>query len=197
MIGAKNARRKKVSTKLSFLFFVEKIAISVLLTTLFYHGLLPQYAFASLSAFKGFEFPYDEKLQHEYLASIEVEQKVEKQLRALQQLKERARERFHVITAYSSTIWETDDSPFITASGKYVRDGIIAANTLPFGAKVMIPDIFGDKVFTVEDRMATKNYHKIDIWFPSTREARHFGVKKAKILILPSEASNILKHLEA
>jgi len=186
MISGKNARNKKVSKGSPLFSFLEKIFISVLLTTLFYHGLFPQYAFASFSVFKGLEFPYDEKLQWEYLASIEAQQKVEKQLRELQQLKERARERFHVITAYSSTIWETDSSPFITASGTHVRDGIIAANTLPFGAKIMIPEIFGDKVFTVEDRMAAKNYHKIDIWFPSTRQARHFGVKKAKILILPS-----------
>ena len=37
------------------------------------------------------------------------------------------------LTAYSSSVDETDDTPFITASGKHVRDGIVATNFLPFG----------------------------------------------------------------
>ena len=39
------------------------------------------------------------------------------------------------VTAYSSTPEETDDTPRITASGGEVRDGIVAANFLPFGAE--------------------------------------------------------------
>src|SRR3989338_7593532 len=35
-----------------------------------------------------------------------------------------------VVTAYSSTTWQTDDSPLITASGTNVREGIVAANFL-------------------------------------------------------------------
>lgn len=88
------------------------------------------------------------------------------------------------ITAYSSRPEETDDTPFITASGKHVADGIVAANWLPLGTKVRIPKLFGDKVFTVEDRMARKNAEKLDIWFESTKEARIFGVKTATVEIL-------------
>ena len=73
-----------------------------------------------------------------------------------------------VLTAYSSTADQTDSTPFITASGSHVRDGIVAANFLAFGTKVKIPEIFGDKVFTVEDRMALKHSDKIDIWFPKS-----------------------------
>ncbi|MBU4466828.1 hypothetical protein KKF47_02055, partial [Patescibacteria group bacterium] len=47
------------------------------------------------------------------------------------------------ITAYSSTVWETDDTPFITAAGTQTRDGVIASNLLPFGTKVKIPKLFG------------------------------------------------------
>jgi 3D (Asp-Asp-Asp) domain-containing protein len=92
-----------------------------------------------------------------------------------------------VVTAYSSTVWETDDSPFITASNTYVRDGIIANNYLPFGTKVKLPEIYGDKIFVVEDRMSWKksNYH-IDIWFPSYSEAKEFGAKTTYIEILES-----------
>jgi 3D (Asp-Asp-Asp) domain-containing protein len=90
-----------------------------------------------------------------------------------------------VVTAYSSTPDQTDDTPFITASGKYVEDGIIANNMLPFGTKIKIPALYGDKIFTVEDRMASykSNYH-IDIWMPSRTSALNFGVKTAEIEIL-------------
>lgn len=90
-----------------------------------------------------------------------------------------------IITAYSSTPDQTDDTPFITASGKYVRDGIIANNLLPFGTKVRIPELYGDKVFVVEDRMNKKkgNYH-VDIWMETTPLAKNFGAKTAKIEVL-------------
>ena len=88
------------------------------------------------------------------------------------------------LTAYSSTPDQTDDTPFITASNTRVRDGIVAANFLAFGTKVKIPAVFGDKVFTVEDRMAKKHNDKIDIWFPERYLAKNFGVKEADVIIL-------------
>lgn len=90
-----------------------------------------------------------------------------------------------VVTAYSSTPWETWGNPFITAAGTYVKDGIIANNYLPFGTRVRIPEIYGEKIFVVEDRMHSRkgNYH-IDIWFPSYCEALNFGVKRTYIEVL-------------
>lgn len=90
-----------------------------------------------------------------------------------------------IITAYSSTPWETDDSPYITASGTFVREGIVANNYLPFGTKIRIPEIYGDRVFTVEDRMNWKksNYH-IDIWFPDYHQALAFGAERTHIEVL-------------
>ena len=90
------------------------------------------------------------------------------------------------VTAYSSTLDQTDDSPFVTARGTYVRDGIVAANFLPFGTKIKIPEIFGDKIFIVEDRMNRRFWHKIDIWFPDRESALEFGIKTAKIQIIES-----------
>lgn len=81
------------------------------------------------------------------------------------------------VTAYSSTFDQTDDSPFITANGTYVYDGIVACNFLPFGTRVKFPEVYGDKIFIVEDRMAKKNSHKLDIWMPSRSLALQFGVK--------------------
>lgn len=90
-----------------------------------------------------------------------------------------------VLTAYSSTPEETDDTPFITASGKMVADGIIANNMLPLGTKVRIPDLFGDKVFVVEDRMNQRmGDHRFDIWLPSKELAINFGVKSTTIEVL-------------
>ena len=87
-------------------------------------------------------------------------------------------------TAYNSVPEQTDDAPFITASGTYTRDGIIAANFLPFGTALKIPDIFGDKVFVVEDRMNERYGDRIDIWMETIEEAKKFGLRKVKIVIL-------------
>ncbi len=89
-------------------------------------------------------------------------------------------------SAYSSTPDQTDSTPFITAWNTHVRDGIIAANFLPFGTKIKIPDIYGDKIFVVEDRMNRRYWHKIDIWFPDRQSALEFGLKTVKIEILES-----------
>ena len=90
-----------------------------------------------------------------------------------------------VITAYSSTEDQTDDTPFTTASGKSVKDGVIANNLLPFGTKIKIPSIYGDKVFVVEDRMNRRmgNY-RFDVWMPSRNLAINFGVKTTEMQIL-------------
>ena len=90
-----------------------------------------------------------------------------------------------IITAYSSTPGQTDDSPYITAAGTFVRDGIVANNLLAFGTKIRIPEIYDDKIFVVEDRMSWKkgNYH-IDVWFPDYSGALAFGAKRTYIEIL-------------
>ena len=92
-----------------------------------------------------------------------------------------------VVTAYSSTPDQTDDTPFIAANGKHVEDGMIANNMLPFGTKVRIPSLYGNKIFTIGDRMASykSNYH-IDIWMPDRPTAIKFGVKSAEIEVLES-----------
>lgn len=90
-----------------------------------------------------------------------------------------------VITAYSSSPWETDGNPYITAAGTWVREGIVANNLLPFGTKIKIPEIYGDKIFVVEDRMHwKKGYYHVDIWFASYGEAKNFGAKRTYIEVL-------------
>lgn len=90
-----------------------------------------------------------------------------------------------IVTAYSSTLWETDFDPFITASGKTVRDGIVANNLLAFGTQIRLPEIFGDKIFVVEDKMnQRKGYYHVDVWFPSYEEAAEFGVKITEMEVM-------------
>ncbi|MCP6720313.1 MAG: 3D domain-containing protein [Patescibacteria group bacterium] len=91
-----------------------------------------------------------------------------------------------VFTAYSSSLDETDNTPFITASGAGVRDGIIANNCLPFGTEIVIPGLFDDKVFVVEDRKNSRyGCQWFDIWYSSKSEAKRFGiVRNAEVLVL-------------
>ena len=87
-------------------------------------------------------------------------------------------------TGYSSEIWQTDSTPFTTASNTHVRDGVIAANFLPFGTLVRIPDLFGNKIFIVEDRMNSRYWFNVDVWFSDTIVAKDFGRKTVTIEVL-------------
>jgi 3D (Asp-Asp-Asp) domain-containing protein len=87
-------------------------------------------------------------------------------------------------TGYSSTPDQTDSTPFITASGTFVRDGVVAANFLPIGTRIKIPELFGDKQFIVEDRMNSRYWYRVDVWFPDRESALQFGLKKIKVEIV-------------
>ena len=88
------------------------------------------------------------------------------------------------VTAYSSTEDQTDDTPFITASNKTVYDGIVAANFLPFGTKIKIPKIFGDKIFVVEARRHDRFSDRVDVWCANQEAAMKFGKRATEIVIL-------------
>ena len=87
-------------------------------------------------------------------------------------------------TAYSSTRAQTDSTPFISASGVHVFDGMIAANFLPFGAKVRLPDLYGDKQFIVLDRMNQRYSHRVDVWMDSYHKAKQFGVRYVRVEVI-------------
>lgn len=92
------------------------------------------------------------------------------------------------LSAYNSEVSQTDSSPCITANGfnvcKHGEEDTIAANFLAFGTKVRIPELFGDRVFVVRDRMHSRNGQKVDIWMKNRSDALKFGVKVAKIEVL-------------
>ena len=95
----------------------------------------------------------------------------------------------YIITAYNSNRAQCDNSPCITASGfNLCQHGIedtVAVNFLPLGTKIKIPELFGDQVFVVRDRMHRRHQNRIDVWMQGYEEAKQFGVKTAKIEILP------------
>lgn len=98
-----------------------------------------------------------------------------------------------VMTAYSSDVAQTDATPCIPADWKYDlcenyekygERNTIAANFLPMGTKVRFPDLYGDKVFVVRDRMNSRyGMGRGDIWMPTRTEAVQFGVRKVTMEI--------------
>ena len=97
-----------------------------------------------------------------------------------------------VATAYNSEPGQTDDTPCITANGHdlcdtyatYGADNTIAANFLPMGTAVRFPELYGDQIFVVRDRMnARYGYGRIDLWLPTHQEATQFGVERMEMEI--------------
>ena len=95
------------------------------------------------------------------------------------------------VTAYTSHVSQTDGSPCITASGfnvcRHNTEDIIATNflNLPFGTKVRLPELYGDRILIVQDRMNSRYYRTIDIWMQDLAKAKQFGRKWTTIEILP------------
>jgi len=88
------------------------------------------------------------------------------------------------IYAYNSFKSQTDESPFVTASGVTVFDGALACpSKYPFGTKVSIEG----KNYTCVDRMAQRyrNGNNFDIWMESYEEAIKWGVKDSIVLVYP------------
>jgi 3D (Asp-Asp-Asp) domain-containing protein len=79
-----------------------------------------------------------------------------------------------VITAYSSSVDETDSTPNINAMGTRPHLGSVACpSQYKFGTEILIQG----KTYQCDDRMAQKTREKphFDIWMPSKQEALRFG----------------------
>lgn len=94
----------------------------------------------------------------------------------------------HTMTAYNSEVGQTDNSPCITANGfnvcEHGVEDTVAANFLKMGTKVRIPELFGDRVFVVRDRMNARHTNRVDVWMKDRPSAMKFGIKVAKIEVL-------------
>lgn len=106
-------------------------------------------------------------------------------------------------TAYTSSARETDNTPFITATGARTRMGIVAVSRdmlreLPYGSKVMLEDLgtpsgkgkgrfnylFKDRVFVVEDTMHPRKREQLDVWLPDRSTAIRFGVRNVRVTVI-------------
>ncbi|WP_425148057.1 hypothetical protein [Deinococcus sp.] len=99
-------------------------------------------------------------------------------------------------TAYTSSVAETDSTPFITATGTRVRPGVVALSgdllrRFPYGTRLMIEDLGGtysaflkDRVFVVEDTMNPRISGTLDIWMGNSYQANTWGVRNIRITAL-------------
>lgn len=88
------------------------------------------------------------------------------------------------VTAYTSSADECGNDLGITSSGEPARDGIVACNFLPFGTRIKIPAMFGDKEFVVKDRMAKSKRNFVDVWVHSKRKAFRIGKSYNAVVIV-------------
>ncbi|MBI2410267.1 MAG: 3D domain-containing protein [Candidatus Kerfeldbacteria bacterium] len=137
---------------------------------------LPSFSDSEFSAFTAGEQPQEEQLIVSPTNAVE--------LPAIEQAEPRVLRRYHSqVTYYLSLPEQTDGDPFTTASGTHVHEGTVAANCLPFGTKLRMPDLFGDRILTVEDRLnARHGCFIIDVWMPE-RQA-HFGAPITNVEIV-------------
>ena len=108
-------------------------------------------------------------------------------------------------TAYNSLADQTDDTPFITATGARTRWGIVAVSrdllggTLPYGSLVRLRDqgtffggrgegtydaLLADTTFVVEDTMHPRKTQQVDVWFAEKRQALAWGVRRVEVELI-------------
>lgn len=88
------------------------------------------------------------------------------------------------LTAYSSEVSQTDNTPFITATGERVRPGVIALSRdllqrYPYGTQArLLSHGCGGSVhhrLVVADTMHPRKRRQVDIWMPSRQQALRWG----------------------
>ena len=94
-----------------------------------------------------------------------------------------------IFSAYNSEVGQCDDTPCVTANGfnvcKHDIEDTIAMNGIKLGTKIRIPELFGERVFEVRDRMnARYSSNRADIWMKNKKDAKQFGVRLARVEIL-------------
>lgn len=88
------------------------------------------------------------------------------------------------VTAYTSSADECGNDLGITASGEPASDGVVACNFLPYGTRIKIPALFGDKEFVVKDRMAKRKSDFVDVWVESKETAFRIGKSFLTVVIV-------------
>jgi len=86
------------------------------------------------------------------------------------------------VSAYTSDIAETDDTPFTTASGARTEHGVIACpRKYDFGTQVKIKG----EIYTCEDRMNIRyDGEHFDIWMEHKTDAYNWGRRLIEVKII-------------
>ena len=104
------------------------------------------------------------------------------------------------LTSYNSEYNQTDGDPCTTANMFNVCEhGIedtIAANFLKFGTKVRIPELFGNRIFTVRDRMNQRYPNRVDVWMINKKDSENFGVRQARIEVVLEKESGLITTID-
>jgi 3D (Asp-Asp-Asp) domain-containing protein len=108
-------------------------------------------------------------------------------------------------TAYNSLVEQTNDQPFITATGARTRWGIIAVSRdllgvdLPYGSLVRLTDLgtfahgrgagayqelLDNHIFVVEDTMHVRKTQQVDVWFEEYADAVRWGVRRLQVDVI-------------
>jgi 3D (Asp-Asp-Asp) domain-containing protein len=108
-------------------------------------------------------------------------------------------------TAYNSMVSQTNDQPFITATGQRTGWGIVAVSRdllggdLPYGTLVRLrdlgnyhngrgsgvyQDLLDETVFVVEDTMHPRKRNQIDLWFADYASALAWGVRQIEVEVV-------------
>jgi len=96
------------------------------------------------------------------------------------------------LSAYNSEPNQTDSTPWITASGKECKPGVLALSRdllndytegapFTFGDKVLCIKIYG--VFEVEDTMHKRKKMRGDVWKMERKEAYKFGIHRGVVIV--------------
>jgi rare lipoprotein A len=89
------------------------------------------------------------------------------------------------ISAYTPSADECSGNPWITASGKRVHYGTIAAPpAYPFGTLLRLPDYDPNTIFVVEDRGGAIKGNHFDLWLPDKPSAFAFGRRNLTVEII-------------
>ena len=120
------------------------------------------------------------------LTSAQIQENILKKNTVQYTVKSRA---IHTITAYNSEVAQCDSTPCVTANQfnlcvNGVFEDSVAINSLPFGTKIRIPELFGDKIFIVRDRTNARYRNRLDIWMEDKRAAIKFGVQRTEVEVL-------------
>lgn len=93
------------------------------------------------------------------------------------------------VTAYCPCALCCGDGDGVTASGRSVwANGgrfVATAGAVPMGSRVIVPGYSGSAAVPVWDRMGRGPSDRLDVFFPTHRQARQWGVRYLDVVVNP------------